>query len=44
MANVWDEREELFGVGADSEEEEDAERLPAGYQGGPPPRIVVTSS
>jgi len=44
LADVWDEREEVFGVGDDSEEEADVHRPPVMSQGGPPPRIVVTGS
>jgi hypothetical protein len=43
LADVWDEQEEVFGVGADSDEEEVVDPPPSDYAG-PPPRIVVTSS
>jgi hypothetical protein len=41
LADVWDEREELFGVGPDSDDENERE---VGTSGPPAPRIVVTHS
>lgn len=52
LTNVWDEREELFGIGGDSDDEDAA--TPRGRVAGPPPpqpatpngvpKIFVTSS
>ena len=44
LADVWDEREEVFGVGDDSEDEADIRQPPIISRGSPPPRIVVTGS
>ena len=44
LADVWDERDELFDIGADSDEEHDVTgsvSLPQPIQSGPP-RIVVS--
>lgn len=42
LADVWDEREELFDIGEESEGEEMSRSGPA--PSGPGPKIVVTSS
>jgi hypothetical protein len=44
MADVWDEREEVFGVGDESEDEADNRPSPLTSRDNPPPRIVVTGS
>jgi hypothetical protein len=43
LADVWDERDEVFDIGADSDEEHDATVIsqPQPTQSGPP-RIVVS--
>ena len=41
LSDIWDEREELFDIGEESDEEDD--RTPHGREGPPPPpKIVVT--
>lgn len=49
LGDVWDEREELFGVGDDSDEEEDTHTPRPQYERSgdtplPPPKIIITSS
>jgi hypothetical protein len=44
LADVWDEREELFGVGPDSDDENEREVGTSGPPAPQTPRIVVTHS
>ncbi|KAG1799752.1 uncharacterized protein HD556DRAFT_1344600 [Suillus plorans] len=49
LHDVWDEREDLFGVGDDSDEEDDAgtprpQRESSQHVSLPPPKILITSS
>lgn len=44
LADVWDEREELFGVGPDSDDEHEGEVGTSGLPAPQTPRIVITHS
>jgi len=44
LGDVWDEREELFGVGVESDDEDEREVGTSGPPAPQPPRIIITHS
>jgi hypothetical protein len=44
LGDVWDEHEELFGVGVESDDENEHEVGPSGLPAPQTPRIIITQS